>query len=99
MSFARDRETTDRGPALDPAHTHRERRRWPWLVAAFVLCPCHIPILLWIAGTGALGGALARNRLALFVALGAAFVVALWRGAAERKTVEGCAACRDERRP
>jgi hypothetical protein len=42
-----------------------------WLVAAFSLCPCHLPILLAIFRAGAIGGALARNQGVLFIALGA----------------------------
>lgn len=74
-------------------HTHPERRSWPWLLAAVVFCPCHIPILLAIIGTGALGGAIARNTGVLFVALGVGFVFALWRGLSRPKTAESCPAC------
>lgn len=40
-------------------------------MAAFSLCPCHLPILLAIFRAGAIGGALARNQGVLFIALGA----------------------------
>ena len=52
-------------------HGHHERKSWPWLVAAFFLCPCHLPILLANFGAGAVGGVLARNQGVLFIALGA----------------------------
>lgn len=74
-------------------HTHPQRRSWPWLLAAVVLCPCHIPILLGILGTGALGGAIAGNTGVLFVALAAAFGFALWRGLARPKGADSCPAC------
>lgn len=76
---------------------HRERRSWPWLVAAFLFCPCHIPILLAILGTGALGGALAHNEGVLFVALAAAFAFALWRYVRD-SSAETCPECDEDRR-
>ncbi len=48
-------------------------------MAAFSLCPCHLPILLAIFRAGAIGGALARNQGVLFIALGALSAFALWR--------------------
>ncbi|MGH2812113.1 MAG: hypothetical protein ACRDI1_05310 [Actinomycetota bacterium] len=76
-----------------PAQPEVPKKSWPWLLAAFVLCPCHIPILLAILGTGALGGALAPSQGVLFVVLGAAFALALWRYLATPKEVETCPAC------
>ncbi len=92
----RERISSPEQPVV-PTHTHPEKKSWPWLVAAFVFCPCHIPILLAILGTGALGGALARNQTVLLLALAAAFAVALWRYLAPPKTVDSCPACRAER--
>lgn len=80
-----------------PMHTHPEKKSWPWLAAAFVLCPCHVPILLAILGTGALGGALVRNGAVVFVALTVAFAFALWRYVTATKEQETCPACIDER--
>lgn len=76
-------------------HTHTVRRGWPWLVAAFFLCPCHVPILLAVLGTGVLGGALARNLWLVILAMGMAFVIALARGLREKRE-PACAACREE---
>jgi len=83
--------------ATDQAHTHTEKRSWSWLVAAFLLCPCHLPIVLAILGTGAFGGLIARSQGVLFVVLGAAFGFALWRGLSGSKTAEACPVWRDER--
>jgi len=83
--------------ATDQGHMHTEKRSWPWLVAAFLLCPCHLPIVLTILGTGAFGGFIARSQGVLFVVLGAAFGLALWRGLSGSKTAEVCPVCRDER--
>lgn len=79
-----------------PGHTHRAQRSRLWLAAALVLCPCHLPILLAIAGTGALGGVLARNQTLLFVALAGAFAFALWRYLTTRPS-DSCPACRAEK--
>ncbi|MBA3423940.1 MAG: hypothetical protein H0U04_05220 [Rubrobacter sp.] len=83
--------------ATDQAHMRTEKRSWRWLVAAFLLCPCHLPIVLTILGTGAFGGFIARSQGVLFVVLGAAFGFALWRGLSGSKTAEVCPVCRDER--
>lgn len=84
--------------ATDQAHTHTENRSRSWLVAAFLLCPCHLPILLAVVGTGAFGGVIARSQGVLFVVLGAAFGFALWRGLSGSKTAEACPTCREGRR-
>lgn len=89
------------GGAIAPApetgevgHIHPQRRSWPWLLAAVLVCPCHLPILLAILGTGALGGAVARNAMLLFVGLAAAFGFSLWRAFAGPGAEESCPACR-----
>ena len=81
----RPQEATNRA---DEPHGHGERR-WPWLVAAVVLCPCHLPILLALLGTSAL----ARSRGLVLVALTAAFAVALWRYLAPVKPNHDCPTC------
>jgi hypothetical protein len=86
------------GAREQSTHNHPQRRSWLWLVAAFVLCPCHIPILLAIAGTGALGGALARNQALLVGVVAVAFAFALWRYLAPSKTADSCPACLAQRR-
>ncbi len=80
------------------AHTHPQKRSWPWLVAAFLLCPCHLPIVLAVLGTGAFGAVIARSQGGLLVVLAAAFGFALWRALAQPKTAASCPACHDERR-
>ncbi len=82
----------------EPAHTHPEKRSRLWLVAAFLFCPCHLPIVLAVLGTGAFGGVLARSQGVLFVVLAAAFGFALWRGLAQPKSAESCPACRAQDR-
>lgn len=72
-------------PAGD-VHTHPQKRGWRWFVAAFVLCPCHLPLVLAILGTGVLGGVLARNQAMLLAVFGVAFAFALWRGLAQPNT-------------
>lgn len=77
----------------EPAHKHPEKPSRLWLVAAFLFCPCHLPIVLAVLGTGAFGGVLARSQGVLFVVLAAAFGFALWRGLAQPKSAESCPAC------
>ena len=93
-----DTVTTETPPPTNQAHTHSEKRSWPWLVAAFVLCPCHLPIVLAVLGTGAFGGFLIRSQGVLFVVLAVAFGFALWRALAQPKRAESCPACRADGR-
>lgn len=75
---------------------HRHRRRG-WQVAAFVVCPCHLPIILAIAGGSTLGAAFSRNGSLLFAGLAVAFMVAIWRGFLTEDRSESCAACESGR--
>lgn len=84
-----------RSPKLDPSRgiEHNHKRGWPWLVAAVFLCPCHLPFTLSVVG-GAFGGALTGSTGWLWLGLGGAFIVAVWRGL--RLLQEGgdhCPAC------
>lgn len=76
-------------------HRHGRRSRG-WQVAAVLTCPCHLPILLAVVGSGALGGALSRNTGLLFVGFALAFALALWRGFFTN-TAEPCPACETAR--
>ena len=78
---------------MGPKHTHADRRSPPGLVAAFVPCPCHVPVILAILGTGALGGVLVRKAAVMFVALTEAFAFALWRYVTMTREQEACPAC------
>ena len=49
---------------IDTTATQAENRGLAWVIASFVLCPCHLPITLWwmallLSGTAA--GALLRS--------------------------------------
>lgn len=93
---------TDAGQvgSIDPVgeqHRHGRRSR-RWQVAAVLTCPCHLPILLAVVGSGALGGALSRNTGLLFVGFALAFACALWRGfLITPNTAESCPACETAR--
>ena len=50
--------------ALTPEQANR--RGTAWIIGSFVLCPCHLPITLWVVGTllsGTAFGALLRGHL------------------------------------
>jgi Fe2+ transport system protein B len=50
--------------ALTPEQA--DRRGIAWVVGSFVLCPCHLPITLWVIGavlSGTAVGALLRGHL------------------------------------
>jgi Fe2+ transport system protein B len=49
-----------------------ERRGIAWVVASFVLCPCHLPITLWVIGallSGTALGALFQGHLYIAAAI------------------------------
>lgn len=67
----------------DPA-ADTEKRGLAWMVGAFLICPCHLPLTLaligaLLAGT-ALGTSLERHPTATGIAITAAWLAATWRG-------------------
>jgi hypothetical protein len=61
-----------------------ERRGTAWVMAAFLICPCHLPITLWavatvLAGTGA-GLAIRQHPAAAGIVITAAWLSATWHG-------------------
>ena len=68
----------------DPTARRLEKRgRW-WLALSYVLCPCHLPVTLGLAGVvfggTALGSAIAGHAVWVGVLLTALYGVVLWRG-------------------
>ena len=67
---------------LTPAQA--EKRGLAWVVGAFVICPCHLPITLAVFGTllaGTAAGALFRGHLILAGAvISIAWLAATWHG-------------------
>lgn len=77
----------------EPVHTHAQKRSSLWLVAAFLVCPCHLPLLLVALGAGVSGGLLTRNQGLLFLMMSVLFGLAVWRYLAPSKAQESCSAC------
>ena len=68
----------------DPTARKLEKRgRW-WLVGAYFLCPCHLPIALALAGVifggSALGATISGNKVGTGVVLTVFYGLVLWRG-------------------
>lgn len=68
----------------DPTARRLEKRgRW-WLAVSYVLCPCHLPVTLSLAGLAfggtALGSTIAGHATWVGIALTSAYAVVLWRG-------------------
>ena len=67
---------------LTPAQT--EKRGVAWVVGAFVICPCHLPITLGVFGAllaGTAAGAVFRGHLFLAGAIiSLAWLAATWHG-------------------
>jgi len=68
----------------DPEARAHERRGRRWLFLSYVLCPCHVPVMLVILsavlGGGALATAVTGDAFRVGVLFTAAYAVALWRG-------------------
>lgn len=64
--------------------TQTERRGLAWVIGAFVICPCHLPLTLGLAATllsGTAAGALITGHPYIAgAAITAAWVAATWRG-------------------
>ena len=61
-----------------------ENRGMAWVVGAFLICPCHLPLTLWFAaallgGTG-LGAVLRDHPVVAGTVITLAWVAATWRG-------------------
>lgn len=69
---------------LDPVARRHEKRGRRWFVVSYFFCPCHLPLVLALAG-GALGGsalgaAITGNVLRAGTVLTAIYLVVVWRG-------------------
>lgn len=62
----------------------RERRGMAWVIGAFVLCPCHLPLTLAAAGAllggTALGAALREHPVVAGAVITVAWAAATWHG-------------------
>jgi len=57
-----------------------ENRGLAWIVGAFLICPCHLPVTLWLVGALLSGTAIAPFVLGYSVVLGI-LITAAWAGA------------------
>ena len=80
---------------LNPLAREHEKRGRRWLVVSYLLCPCHLPIVVVLLGAisgGTAFGAALNNTLGVGIALTAAYGVVVWRGFRElrrAKRIEG----------
>lgn len=70
--------------SADPTARRQENRGRLWLVVAYLLCPCHLPVsmalLAAVFGTGTWASAIVGNPWRVGVTLGVLYALALWRG-------------------
>src|SRR4051812_24349707 len=61
-----------------------QRRGLLWIVGAFAICPCHLPLTLWLVGSlfasTALGGAMGHHQTAIALFITFAWLLATLRG-------------------
>ena len=61
-----------------------EKRGVAWIIGAFLICPCHLPLTLWLAATlltgTALGAALRDHPMVAGTVITVAWLAATWRG-------------------
>lgn len=61
--------------------TTRTTRKGYWfIISAILLCPCHLPLILAVAGGTILGGILSDHFAVIFVGLSLYFFLALTYG-------------------
>src|SRR5437764_8136487 len=65
------------------APNRAERRGTAWVVGAFLLCPCHLPLTLW-AGSVLLAGSAAGSLLRAHPYLAGALITTAWMAATAR---------------
>lgn len=70
--------------ALRMTPEQAEHRGMAWLIGSFLICPCHLPLTLWVAGVvlggTALGAALRSHPIIAGTVITLAWVAGTWRG-------------------
>jgi mercuric ion transport protein len=92
MADTRGPEPTPNGRASREAAVCRvgitaeqaENRGMAWIIASFVICPCHLPITLWLLATlltgTAFGAVLHGHPVLVGTVITLAWVAGTWRG-------------------
>jgi len=72
-----------------------ENRGLAWVLGAFVICPCHLPLTLWAAAallSGTTAGLLLRQHIYVAGAvISAVWAAATWRGILYFRAADVCA--------
>ena len=107
VSRRRDRNSDCRGDGCSPSIARQrseqveeravENRGIAWVLGAFVFCPCHLPLTLWIlasvfAGT-AIGVLISEHVVIAGVLVTSVWVIASWRGMWLMRRAETQRAC------
>lgn len=83
---------------VTPTPEQLENRGLVWVIGAFLICPCHLPITLGLATTllaGTAAGVLLRaHTLAAGILITAAWVAGTWRGIHQLRAARRYAASR-----
>jgi hypothetical protein len=88
---------------VPPTPEQMEKRGKIWVIAAFLICPCHLPFTLGLiatllAGT-ALGVALHRHLVLAGVVISLAWLIPTWRGVHLVRSARALAARLEPRDP
>lgn len=81
-----DAETAEAGPTCSscPTPEQSENRGMAWVIGAFLICPCHLPLTLWLAATllsGTVAGAVLHEHLYVAGAvISLTWLAATWHG-------------------
>ena len=89
------RRATGAACPVTPTPTHSEKRGLAWVVGAFLICPCHLPLTMALAtavlaGTAA-GVLLRAHPLAAGVLVTAAWAAGTWQGIRHLRPLGGLA--------
>jgi len=75
-----------------------ENRGLVWVIGAFLICPCHLPLTMAVAGTvlaGTTAGVLLREHtFGAGILIAAAWAAGTWRGIHHLRAAPTCAASR-----
>jgi len=81
----------------DPDARKLENRGRLWIVVAYVLCPCHLPVTLSLLamtlGGTTLGGVIATNAWPVGIALGTLSTLAVWRAFRHLRRAQAAGDC------
>ena len=96
---ARSERADAKAPIVIEEADAREKRGRRWLVWSFMICPCHLPIIVGLLGLvfggGAFGALMSRGSIAIGIVLTSLYAVALTIGLRHIRAANRQRSCAD----